>query len=150
MEPITLTAATIAALVIAGAANKVGESLVEIGFNGSSQLIQHVRGKFEERGKESLLVLPAEHPVELQAELVSQMEEDQEYQKYLEQFLESVGVTYQMAIGILEAEETIEVENINLEDYGSRLLQQIGIKDAKAKNIKIGTIQMKSEKKTLN
>jgi hypothetical protein len=78
------------------------------------------------------------------------MEEDQEYQKHLEQFLESVGITYQMATGILEAEETIEVENINLEDYGSRLLQQIGIKGAKAKSIKIGTVQMKSEKKTLN
>ncbi|NJN38908.1 MAG: hypothetical protein HC790_09545, partial [Acaryochloridaceae cyanobacterium CSU_3_4] len=73
MEPITLTAATIAALIIVRVANKVGESLVEGGFNGSSQLIQYVRGKFEGRGKESLLALPAEYPVELQAELVSQM-----------------------------------------------------------------------------
>jgi hypothetical protein len=150
MEPITLTAATIAALIIAGAANKVGETLVEGGFQGSSQLIQLVRGKFEERGKESLLALPAEYPVELQAELVSQIEEDEKYKERLEQFLESIGITYQIAIDNLEIEETIEIGNINLEDYGSRLLQQIGLRNTKAKNVKIDSIQMRSEKKTLN
>ena len=151
MEPISLTATTIAALIISGAAQQVGESLVEGGFNRCSQLIQAVRAKFEERGKEKLLALPAEHQAELLTELISQMEEDQEYQKQLEQLLESVGITYQNAIGNLEAEETIEVEDINLDAYGSRLLKQIGIKNAKAKNIKIKKIEMKSEneKKTL-
>ena len=150
MEPITLTASTIAALIIAGAANKVGESLVEGGFKGSSQLVQHVQGKFETRGKENLLTRPAEYPVELQAELISQMAEDEEYKERLEQFLESIGITYQIAVDNLEIEEAIEIGNINLEDYGSRLLQQIGLKNTKAKNVKIDTIQMRSEKKTLN
>lgn len=150
MEPVSLTAATIASLIIAGAANKVGESLVEGGFKGSSQLIQHVQGKFEVRGKENLLTQPTEYPVELQAELISQMEEDEEYKERLEQFLESIGITYQIAVDNLEIEETIEIGNINLEDYGSRLLQQIGLRNTKAKNVKIDTIQMRSEKKTLN
>jgi hypothetical protein len=59
-------------------------------------------------------------------------------------------ITYQIAVDNLEIEEAIEIGNINLEDYGSRLLQQIGLRNTKAKNVKIDTIQMRSEKKTLN
>lgn len=147
MEPITWTAATITALIIVGAINRVGESLVEGAFSGSSQLAQYVYRKFEERGNQALLALPEKNQEAITAELVEQMEEDSEHQKHLEQLLETAGITRQLVLSGLEVEGNLKAGNISLKDFGSRLLEQVVLSNAKvAKDIEVGDISLESKK----
>ncbi|MCY6490265.1 hypothetical protein [Leptolyngbya sp. GGD] len=147
MEPITWTAATITALIIVGAINKVGESLVEGAFTGSSQLTQYVYKKFEERGKQSLLASPEKHQEAINAELVEQMQEDSEHQKHLEQLLKATGITRQIVLSNLEVGGSLKAGNINLRDFGSRLLEQVVISNAKiTKDIEVGDVSLESKK----
>ncbi|NEO71895.1 hypothetical protein [Moorena sp. SIO3H5] len=143
----TLTAAAITALIVQGAANKTGESLAEGSLNRFSQLFQLVRNKFEERDKIYLLEQAEENREVIEAELIEQMQEDQGYQEHLKKLLESMGITRQVVINALKVEDSIEVEgidqDINLKDFGSRLVEQIGISNTTATNIKIGKVYQK-------
>lgn len=141
MEPITLTATLVAAL-IAGAATGVGEATV-------TELSNHVHQRFRKEGKEGLLDRAKEEPEAIKAELISQMRDDQEYQNRLEKSLEAIGLTRQVVLSDIETKGGVKVEDISLEDYGSYLLEQIVLSHLNTdKDIEVKGLHIKSQKKT--
>lgn len=143
MEPITLTAALIAAL-FSGAASRVGET-------GATELIDYVRQKFRNEDKEALLDKAKDEQELVKAELVEQMIDDQEYRNYLEKSLESIGITRQVVLTDIKTQAGIDVEDISVEDYDSSLLEQIVLSHLhSAKDIKVKGVHIKSQKKTLH
>ncbi|HEY9834981.1 MAG TPA: hypothetical protein V6D26_30800 [Stenomitos sp.] len=141
MEPISLTATLVAAL-LAGAATGAGEATI-------TELSQHVRQRFRKEGKEGLLERSQENPEAIKAELISQMKDDQEYQNRLEKSLEAIGLTRQVVLSDIGTEGGIKVEDISLEDYGSYLLEQVVLSHLNtAKDIEVKGLHIKSQKKT--
>jgi hypothetical protein len=142
MEPITLIA-TIVAAVFAGAATGAGEA-------AGTELYDVVRQKFREEGKEDLLDRIQEEPEIIRAELVEQMNDDQEYQNRLERSLDSVGLTRHVILSDLETQGGIKLEDISLKDYGSYLLNTKIISGLKAnQNIEVKGLDLEFKKKLL-
>ena len=141
MEPITLTAAIVTAL-IAGAATGAGEASV-------TELANTVRSRFSKSGKGDLLDQAEEQPEVIQAELIEQMQDDQEFQNRLERALDSLGLTQQVILSDLESKGNIKLQDISLKDYGSHLLNTRVLSNLKAdKDIEITGAHFEFQKKT--
>ncbi|MBD2341794.1 hypothetical protein H6G64_33205 [Calothrix sp. FACHB-156] len=142
MEPITLTATLIAAL-LAGAATGAGEATI-------TELSNVIRERFRKEGKENLLDQAAEEPKVIQAELIDQMKDDQEYQNRLEKSLESLGLTQHVILSDLETQGGIKLQDISLKDYGSHLLSTKLLSNLTAvQDIEVSGAHFEFQKKTL-
>ena len=140
MEPITLTATLIAAL-LAGAATGAGEATI-------TELSNVIRERFRKEGKENLLARSREEPEVIQAELINQMKDDQEYQNRLEKSLESLGLTRHVILSDLETQGRIKLQDISLKDYGSYLLSTKLLSNLKAvQNIEVTGAHFEFQKK---
>jgi hypothetical protein len=141
MEPITLTATLITAL-LAGAASRAGEATI-------TELSNIIHERFRKEGKENLLARTGEEPEIIQAELIEQMKDDQEYQNRLEKSLESLGLTRHVILSDLETQSGIKLQDISLKDYGSYLLSTKLLSNLKAvKDIEVTGAHFEFQKKT--
>lgn len=141
MEPITLTAAIVTAL-LAGAATGAGEASI-------TELANTVRSRFSKAGKDDLLNKVEEQPEVIQAELIEQMQGDQEFQNHLEGALNSLGLTQHVVLSDLESKGNIKLQDISLKDYGSHLLSTKVLSNLKSdKDIEITGAHFEFQKKT--
>ena len=64
MEPVTLTAGTIASLIFSKALEKGGEQLGEAVSDKIGQLLKVIREKFKSKGMEGILTQAQDNPIE--------------------------------------------------------------------------------------
>lgn len=152
MEPITLTAATIATLFFSEVAKEGGKSLGTGVSKTVSQLVTAVRNKFKAAGTEGLLARAEKQPTEpnvnlVKAELVAQMEEDEEFATELKTLLaqlEAAGVVRQGMVEEIEIAGDLEAETMTQETSWGNSVEQEMVKKVKAQNIKLGNLRQKS------
>jgi tetratricopeptide (TPR) repeat protein len=133
MEPVTLTAATIATLLFSEAIKEGGKSLGSAVSKVLGQLMAIVRQRFKAGGTEGLLARAEKQPTAaninlVQAELVAQMSEDEGFAAQLQDLLaqlEAAGAVRQvMASGIevtgdFEAKEMRQMSYLTLFTLGT-------------------------------
>ena len=143
MDPITLTATVVAAL-LGGAATGVGEASI-------TELVSAVRERFRKQNKEDLLDKAGAEPEVIQAELIEQMQGDQAYYDVLQNALNSLGLTQHVILSDLETQGGIKLQDISFKDYGSHLLNTKLLSNLKAaKDIEVTGAHFEFQKKTLN
>lgn len=152
MEPITLTAATIATLFFSEALKEGGKSLGTGISKTVGQLIKAVRNKFKAAGTEGLLVRAEKQPTEpnvnlVEAELVAQMEEDERFATELRTLLaqlEAAGVVRMVMVSGVEVAGDLEAENMTQEVSRGSSVEMEMVTKVKAQNIKLGNLRQKS------
>lgn len=99
MEPLTVVAGAVATYMIPKALEKIGEKIGESAFEKSEKTIKKtqevVKAKLQASGTAGLLKRAAANPSEtniqvLEAELVTQMEEDQSFATHLQSLVETL------------------------------------------------------------
>ena len=125
MEPITTVAGTIAALILGEAFKEGGKSLGKGASEKITQLFKVIREKLKLAGTEVLLTRVEKQPTEptvaiLEAELVTQMTEDEIFAKKLKELIQEIDL--------------------------ANLTRQIAITDIKASKLEVGDVVQKSEK----
>lgn len=141
MDPITLTAMVVTALLTGAAA---GASQT-----GVTELADTVRESFRKRNKEGLLDRVGSEPDVIQAELIEQMKGEQAYHNVLQGALNSMGLTRQVILSDLESRGGIKLKDINLRDYGSHLRNLSFITGLKAVgDIEVSGVNLDFQKKT--
>jgi hypothetical protein len=152
MEPITLTAATIATLFFSEAAKESGKSLGAGASKMMGQLITAVRNKFKIAGTEGLLTRAEKQPTEanvnlVQAELAAQLEEDAGFAAELKDLLtqlEAAGVVRQVMASGIEVSGNLEAEDMSQKASRGSVVEQEMLTDVKAQNIKLGHLSQES------
>ena len=152
MEPVTLTAATIATLFFSEAAKEGGKSLGSGVSKAVSQLVAIVKNKFRASGTEGVLARAEKQPTEanvdrVKAELAAQMEEDAGFAAELKELLaqlEAAGVVRQvMASGIAIAGD-LEAEDMSQKASRGSSAEQEMLTDVQAQNIRLGNLSQES------
>jgi ribosome recycling factor len=123
IEPLSLTAGAITLLILTKGVEKVGEKLGEAALEKSGAAIQAARkavqDKLQAEGKTGVLKQAEENPTErnvekLEAELVSQMEEDQAFAHRLRELVSQIKAqspSLQVIIDSLRARR-VEMDNV--------------------------------------
>lgn len=152
MEPITLTAATIATLFFSEAAKEGGKLLGTGASKLVSQLITAVRNKFKVSGTEGLLNRAEKQPTEanvnsVKAELAAQLEEDAGFAAELKELLaqlEAAGVVRQVMASNIEVSGDLEAEDMSQKASRGSSVEQDMLTDVKAQNIRLGNLSQES------
>jgi len=152
MEPIAVVAATIATVFFSEAAKEGGKSLGAGTSKLVSQLITTVRNRFETTGAKILLARAEKQPTEanvnsVQAELVAQMEEDEEFANQLQELLaqlEAVGAVRQVMASGIEVAGDLEAEEMSQKSSHSSSVDQEMLTNVKAQNIRLGKLRQES------
>jgi hypothetical protein len=152
VEPITLTAATIATLFFSEAAKEGGKSLGAGVSKLVSQLTTAVKNKFKASGTEGVLARAEKQPTEanidrVKAELAAQMEEDAGFATELKDLLaqlEAAGVVRQVMASGIEITGNFEAEEMSQKaSHGSSVEQEM-LTDVTAQNLKFGKMSQES------
>ncbi len=152
MEPITLTAATIATLFFSEALKEGGKSLGTGVSKAATKLIVTVRDKFKRSGTEGLLARAEKQPTEanvnlVQAELAVQMEEDDGFATQLKELLsqlEAAGVVRQVMASGIALSGDLEAEDMTQKASRGSSVEQEMLTDVKAQNIRLGKSSQES------
>jgi hypothetical protein len=152
MEPLTLTAATIATLFFSEAAKEGGKSLGAGVSNMMSQLIAAVRDKFSAAGTAGLLTRAEKQPTEanvnlVKAELAAQLEEDAGFAAKLKEVLaqlEAAGVVRQVMASGIELSGDLEAGDMSQKASRGSSIEQEMLTDVKAQNIRLGNLSQES------
>jgi hypothetical protein len=140
MEPLTVLASTVVALVFAGVFEGLGQDL-------QKQLITTIREKFKASGTEGALRRAEAKPTEsnvvvVEAELLTQMTEDQLFAKRLAEFvheLEAAGAIHQvMARGVKAT--NLETRDMAQKARGSSINQVMGSDLEASGDVKLGNL----------
>ena len=148
MEPVTLTAATIATLFFSEAAKEGGKSLGSGVSKAVSQLVAIVKNKFRASGTEGVLARAEKQPTEanvdrVKAELAAQMEEDAGFAAELKDLLaqlEAAGVMRQVMASGIEVSGDLEAEDMSQKASRDGSIEQEMLTDVKAQNIRLGKL----------
>jgi hypothetical protein len=156
IDPISLIAGAITSLILPKAVEKVGEKLGEVTFEKSGKVIkaarEAVQHKLEQADSAGLLKRAEEKPTEhnikvLEAEIIGQMEDDQEFAKQLQLLVDKIqsqSSSFQMFLDGLRA-KNFELEKLKQVSEGKGKSQQIiGRNWQVQENIKIGDVSMES------
>jgi len=152
VEPITLTAATIATLFFSEAAKEGGKTLGTGVSKLVSQLVAAVQYKFKAAGTEGLLTRTEKQPTEanfnlVKAELTAQMEEDAKFTTQLQDLLtqlEAAGVTRQMMASGIKVSGDLEADDMTQKASRGGSVEQEMLTDIEAQNIKLGNLSQES------
>ncbi len=95
MEPVTLTAGTIASLIFSKALEKGGEQLGEAVSDKIGQLLKVIREKFKSKGMEGILTQAQDNPIEtnksvFKTVLETQMEDDEAFAQKLKALMDEL------------------------------------------------------------
>lgn len=155
MIDIPVIAKAIISIILPTAVEKIGEKLGEVTLEKSGEVIQAARQavqtKLEKANSESLLKRAEENPTNnnikvLEAELIGHMEDDKEFVKQLQDFVNQIQArssSFQMFLDGLRA-ETFELENLKLISENKNLSEQIVGRNWGAKNVKVNDVTMES------
>jgi beta-phosphoglucomutase-like phosphatase (HAD superfamily) len=145
MEAIAAIAATITTLIFDEALKECGKALGKSTSAKTAQLVTTIHQRFKESGKEGLLARAEEQTTEsniaiVEAELITQMSDDQAFVRQLEERLKDLGLasfTRQAMVSYIKA-NTIEVKG-NLTQRASKASsanQVMGIELEVYRNVK--------------
>lgn len=132
MEPITAVASAVVTLLFSEAFKEGGKALGKGMSDRVAQLISIIHQKFQKAGTEGLIARAEKQPTEsniaiVEAELVTQMEDDKTFADQLEKLLEQsehTGVTRQVLASGIEASK-VEVGNMTQKAKQGRSVDQI-------------------------
>lgn len=155
MIDISVIAGAITCLILPKAAEKIGEKLGEVTLNKGGEAIQAARqavqAKLEDANSANLLKRAEEKPTDhniklLEAELIGQMEDDQEFAKQLQDFVQQIQArssSFQMFLDGLRA-ETFELGKLKQTNENTHSSEQIVGRNWGVKNVKIEDVTMES------
>jgi hypothetical protein len=156
MEPVTLTAATIATLLFSEAVKEGGKSLGAAVSKVLGQLMAIVRQRFKAGGTEGLLARAEKQPTAaninlVQAELVAQMSEDEGFAAQLQDLLaqlEAAGAVRQVMASGIEVTGDFEAKEMRQktgqQEDGAGSIEQEMLTNVKAQNIRLGKLSQES------
>lgn len=153
MEPLTLTAATIATLLFSEAVKETGKSLGAGASKLVSQLMTTVRSRFKATGTEGVLARAEKQPTEdnvksVQTELVAQMKEDEGFATQVQELLaqlEAAGVVRQVMASGIEVAGDLELGDMSQKASRGGSVEQEMLTNVKAqKNIRSGSLSQES------
>lgn len=137
VEPLSVVAGAVTTLILPKVLEKVGEKIGEAAWEKSGQAIQTARetvqSKLQAAGTSGLLARAEVNPSEanmqvLQAELVSQMEEDQHFAAQLQELvnqIQSQSPSVQVILDGLRITGKLEVGNIKQVSEGQSSAKQL-------------------------
>ena len=155
MLDISVIAGAITSLILPKVAEKIGEKLGEVTLEKSGAAIQAARqavqAKLEDSNTESLLKRAEEKPTNhnikvLEAELIGQMEDDQEFAKQLQDIVNQIQASYssfQMFLDGLRA-ENFELGKLKQTIENTHSSEQFVGRNWGVKNVKIEDVTMES------
>lgn len=155
IDPISVIAGAITSLILPKAAEKIGEKLGEITLEKGEAAIQAARQavqtKLEGANSANLLKRAEEKPTDnnikvLEAELIGQMEDDQNFAKQLEDFVHQIQArssSFQMFLDGLRA-KNFELEKLKQISEGKGTSEQIVGRNWDVETVKIGDVTMVS------
>ncbi|MFN6474428.1 MAG: hypothetical protein RMY36_032755 [Nostoc sp. SerVER01] len=152
MEPLALTAATIATLFFSEALKEGGKSLGAGVSKVVTQLMTTVRDKFKLAGTEGLLARAEKQPTEanvklVKAELAAQMEEDAGFATQIKELLsqlEAAGVVRQVMASGIAVSGDLEAEDMTQKARRASSVEQEMLTDVKAQNIRLNNLSQES------
>jgi hypothetical protein len=132
MEPITAVASAVVTLLFSEAFKEGGKALGKGVSDQVAQLISTIHQKFQRAGTEGLIVRAEKQPTEsniamVEAELVTQMEDDKTFANQLEKLIEQLertGITRQVLASGIEASK-VEVGDMTQKAKQGRSVDQI-------------------------
>lgn len=136
IDPLSVVAGVITTIILPKALEKVGEKVGETAWDKSGEAIhavrQAVQGKLQRAGTEGLLARAEANPSEantqvLQAEIVSQMESDQDFAVQLQAFvnqIQSQSPAVQVILDDLRVRGKLDIGNIKQVNEGQNSAQQ--------------------------
>ncbi|MCW5318356.1 Fis family transcriptional regulator [Nostoc sp. KVJ3] len=136
IDPVSLVAGVVTTVLLPKALEKVGEKIGETAWDKSAEAIQSVRGtvqaKLQTMGTAELLTRANANPTEantqiLQAEIVTQMQEDQDFATKLQELvkqMQSQSPTVQVILEELRVRGKVEIGNIKQVNEGQSNTQQ--------------------------
>jgi hypothetical protein len=152
MEPVTLTAATVATLFFSEAAKEGGKSLGAGAAKTMTRLITAVKSKFKASGTEGVLARAEKQPTEMnvdrvKAELAAQMEEDAGFAAELKDLLtqlEAAGVADQLMASGLKVAGKLKIGDMSQESSRGSSVKQEMLTDSEAQDIEVGNLSQKN------
>ncbi|ACC85237.1 hypothetical protein [Nostoc punctiforme] len=136
IDPVSLVAGVVTTVLLPKALEKVGEKIGETAWDKSAEAIQNVRetvqAKLQTAGTTGLLTRAETNPNEvntqvLQAEIVTQMQEDQDFATKLQELvkqMQSQSPTVQVILKELRVRGKVEIGNIKQINEGQSNAQQ--------------------------
>lgn len=155
MIDIPVIAKAIISIILPKAVEKIGEKLGEVTLEKSGAVIQAagqtVKAKLDKANTAGLLERAQENPTDnniksLEAELMGQMEDDKEFAKQLQEFINQIQAgssSFQMFLDGLRA-ETFELGKLQQISENKNLSKQIVGGNWVVKNVKISDVNQES------
>ena len=155
VDPISVIAGAITSLILPKAVEKIGEKLGEVTLEKGGAAIQAARqavqAKLEDANSANLLKRAEEKPTDhnikvLEAELIGQMEDDQNFAKQLQDFLHQIQArssSFQMFLDGLRA-KNFELEKLKQISEGKGTSEQIVGRNWDVETVKICDVTMES------
>lgn len=136
IDPVSIVAGVVTTVLLPKALEKVGEKIGETAWDKSAEAIQNVRetvqAKLQTTGTAGLLTRAEANPNQantqiLQAEIVTQMQEDQDFATKLQELvkqMQSQSPTVQVILEELRVRGKVEIGNIKQVNEGQSNIQQ--------------------------
>lgn len=136
IDPLSVIAGVVTTVLLPKALEKVGEKIAETAWDKSAEAIQNVRetvqAKLQTAGTAGLLTRADADPTEantqiLQAEIVTQMQEDQDFATKLQELvkqMQSQSPTVQVILEELRVRGKLEIGNIKQVNEGQSNTEQ--------------------------